>query len=130
MGVHSGQEAAGNTMTNLFVRGNERLDRSNSFEAWEARDYKVSDGASPRSPDNADMGTTRTVHLIDASAYIFRAYFALPDSITDSAGAPAQATWGFGAFLLQYVQKQQPTHLGVAFDQSLSTSFRNEIYPA
>jgi 5'-3' exonuclease len=76
------------------------------------------------------MANTRTVHLIDASAYIFRAYFALPESITDAAGAPAQATWGFGAFLLQYVEEQQPTHLGVAFDESLTTSFRNEIYPA
>jgi 5'-3' exonuclease len=75
------------------------------------------------------MGTARTIHLIDASPYIFRAYFALPESITDAAGGPAQATWGFGAFLLQYVEEQQPTHLGVAFDESLSTSFRNEIYP-
>jgi len=76
------------------------------------------------------MGISRTVHLIDASPYIFRAYFALPESITDRSGEPAQATWGFGAFLLQYVEEQEPTHLGVAFDESLSTSFRNELYPA
>lgn len=75
------------------------------------------------------MGTTRTVHLIDASPYIFRAYYALPDSITDGAGEPAQATWGFGAFLAQYVEEQRPSHLGIAFDESLTTSFRNEIYP-
>lgn len=75
------------------------------------------------------MGASRTVHLIDASPYIFRAYFALPESITDTSGEPAQATFGFGSFLLKYIEEQRPTHLGVAFDESLSTSFRNEIYP-
>lgn len=69
------------------------------------------------------------VHLVDASPYVFRAYFALPDSITDVEGRPAQAVYGFGNFLLQLLRQEEPTHLGVAFDGSLTTSFRNELYP-
>ncbi len=70
------------------------------------------------------------VHLVDASPYIFRAYFSLPSSMVDRAGAPVGAVYGFTSFLLKLVADEGATHLGVAFDQSLTTSFRNEIYPA
>lgn len=71
-----------------------------------------------------------TVHLVDASPYVFRAYFSLPSSITDTEGRPAGAVYGFTGFLLKLIDEEEPTHLGVAFDESLTTSFRNEIYPA
>ncbi len=70
-----------------------------------------------------------TVHLVDASPYIFRAFFSLPDSITDRSGEPANAVYGFAGFLIKLVETEEPTHLAVAFDRSLTTSFRNEIYP-
>ncbi len=70
------------------------------------------------------------VHLVDASPYIFRAYFSLPSSMVDREGAPVNAVYGFATFLLKLVADEGATHLGVAFDQSLTTSFRNEIYPA
>ncbi len=70
-----------------------------------------------------------TVHLVDASPYIFRAYFALPDSLVAPDGQPTNAIHGFFGFLVRLVEEEQPTHLGVAFDKSLTTSFRNEIYP-
>ncbi|MHC4816790.1 MAG: 5'-3' exonuclease [Planctomycetota bacterium] len=70
------------------------------------------------------------VHLVDASPYIFRAYFALPESLTDPGGRPVNAVYGFKEFLLRLAATEQPTHVGVAFDESLTTSFRNEIYPA
>jgi DNA polymerase-1 len=75
------------------------------------------------------MATSHRIHLIDASPYIFRGFFSLPSSITDSGGRPANAVFGFTDFLLKYVQEERPTHVGVAFDESLTTSFRNEIYP-
>jgi len=75
------------------------------------------------------MPSSHRIHLIDASPYIFRGYFSLPTSITDKAGQPANAVFGFTDFLLKYVQEERPTHVGVAFDESLTTSFRNEIYP-
>lgn len=69
------------------------------------------------------------VHLVDASPYVFRAYFSIPESLTDPTGRPVNAVYGFKEFLLQLAKSEQPTHLGVAFDESLTTSFRNEIYP-
>jgi len=73
--------------------------------------------------------TEPSVLLVDASPYIFRAHFALPSSIVDVEGRPSNAVYGFGSFLLKLIGEEGPTHLGVAFDRSLSTSFRNELYP-
>ena len=69
------------------------------------------------------------LYLIDASIYIFRAYFALPDSLVDTNGNPANAVYGFADFLIRLLQETQPHHIAVTFDGSLTTSFRNEIYP-
>jgi len=73
--------------------------------------------------------TVATIHLVDASPYIFRAFFSLPASITDPGGRPANAVYGFAGFLIKLVETEAPTHLALAFDRSLTTSFRNEIYP-
>ena len=70
-----------------------------------------------------------TVYLIDASPYIFRAYFALPTTITSPDGFVNNAVYGYTDFLIQILKKENPTHIAVAFDGSLTTSFRNEIYP-
>ncbi|MHC4550948.1 MAG: 5'-3' exonuclease [Planctomycetota bacterium] len=70
------------------------------------------------------------VHLVDASPYIFRAYFALPESMTGPDGQPTNAVYGFADFLSRLLRTEEPTHFGVAFDESLTTSFRNEIYAA
>jgi len=89
--------------------------------------FSVTAGYNPAMPQ--DPADAATVHLVDASPYIFRAYFALPDSITDPAGRPVQAVYGFAGFLVKLVETEAPTHLALAFDRSLTTSFRNEIYP-
>lgn len=47
----------------------------------------------------------------------------------DVEGNPAQATYGFASFLIQYLTREKPQQVGVYFDGSLTTSFRNEIYP-
>ena len=70
-----------------------------------------------------------SVYLVDASPYIFRAFFSLPSSMVDSAGRPVGAVYGFASFLIRLIGEEQPSHLGVAFDGSLTSSFRNEIYP-
>jgi len=70
----------------------------------------------------------RTVHLIDASPYIFRGYFSLP-AMQAPDGRPVSAIYGFASFLLRYLKEEHPTHVGVCFDESLTTSFRNDIYP-
>lgn len=70
-----------------------------------------------------------TLYLIDASPYIFRAYHALPSSITSPRGKPTHAVHGYTEFLIQVLKQATPGHIAVAFDGSLTTSFRNEIYP-
>lgn len=75
------------------------------------------------------MSQEPTVYLVDASPYVFRAYFSLPESLVDREGAPVGAVYGFAGFLIRLIAEESPTHLGVAFDESLTTSFRNEIYP-
>lgn len=70
----------------------------------------------------------RTVHLIDASPYIFRAFFALPE-MEGAHGGRIEAIYGFAGFLLKFLAEERPTHAAVAFDESLTTSFRNDIYP-
>ncbi|MEO6078625.1 MAG: 5'-3' exonuclease H3TH domain-containing protein [Steroidobacteraceae bacterium] len=70
------------------------------------------------------------VHLIDASVYVFRAYFALPPDMRDGEGNPVHALYGFARFLGDLIERANPEYLAVAFDRSLSTSFRNVIYPS
>lgn len=73
--------------------------------------------------------STRSLYLVDASLYIFRAFFSLPDTFTDSEGQPANAIYGFARFLCAFLQETRPAHMAIAFDESMTTSFRNEIYP-
>lgn len=72
----------------------------------------------------------QAVYLIDASPYIFRAFFSLPPSIVTPGGEPANAVHGWIAFLLKLIADEQPYGLVAAFDGSLTTSFRNDLYPA
>ena len=69
------------------------------------------------------------VLLIDASPYIFRAYFSLPTSMRDRDGNPVNAVYGFTNFLCQAITQAGAKHIAIAFDESLSTSFRNDFYP-
>lgn len=70
-----------------------------------------------------------TVHLIDASLYVFRAWHSMPPDFVDTDGAPVNAVHGFTRFLCDFLERVQPTHIAVAFDESLTSSFRNAIYP-
>ncbi len=67
--------------------------------------------------------------LIDASPYIFRAYYSIPTSIVDAENRPTNAVYGFAAFLCQLLEQERPEFVAVAYDESLTTSFRNEIFP-
>ena len=69
------------------------------------------------------------LYLIDASVFIFRAYFSVPVTLVDDDGQPVNAVHGFGRFLGDLLEKERPAHIAVAFDQSLTTSFRNKLYP-
>jgi DNA polymerase-1 len=69
------------------------------------------------------------VYLIDASVYIFRAWYSLPD-LADPEGQPTQALYGFARFLSDLLERKQPHYVAVAFDASHGRCFRNTLYPA
>ncbi|MEE2879563.1 MAG: 5'-3' exonuclease H3TH domain-containing protein, partial [Pseudomonadota bacterium] len=71
------------------------------------------------------------LYLIDASAYIFRAYHALPPLTRASDGLPVGAVSGFCNMLWKLLEDlkgdERPTHFACVFDKS-SYSFRNDLY--
>ncbi|MEX2496149.1 MAG: hypothetical protein WD448_08680, partial [Woeseia sp.] len=69
-------------------------------------------------------------YLIDASVYIFRAWYSLPDDMVDDDGNPVNALYGYCRFVGDFIEQVRPQYLAILFDESLSTSFRSEIYPA
>ncbi len=79
------------------------------------------------------FGKGHHLHLIDGSAFIFRAYHALPPLTRKSDGMPVGAVAGFCNLLWGELtatrREASPTHLAVIFDAG-SRTFRNEIYPA
>ncbi len=68
-------------------------------------------------------------YLIDASGYVFRAYYSMPDDMVDGEGNPVNALYGFCRFLGDFMEQVNPEHIAVLFDESSSKSFRAEIYP-
>ncbi len=77
------------------------------------------------------FGKGNHLHLIDGSAFIFRAYHALPPLTRKSDGLPVGAVAGFCNLLwgeLTATRKETaPTHLAVIFDAG-SKTFRNDLF--
>jgi 5'-3' exonuclease len=70
------------------------------------------------------------LYLVDASPYIFRAHFSVPETIRTPDGRPAAASYGFSTFLLRLLVEEKPSHLAMAFDRNLMGSFRNDQLPS
>jgi DNA polymerase-1 len=70
------------------------------------------------------------LYLIDASIFIFRAYHTVPNSLTDRDGNAVNALHGFARFIGDLLERVGPSHIAVAFDANVVTSFRKELYPA
>ena len=68
-------------------------------------------------------------YLVDASLYVFRAWHSIPPDFTDVDGHPVNAVHGFTRFLLDLLERAKPSHAAICFDESLTSSFRNAIYP-
>ncbi len=75
------------------------------------------------------MTATPRIFLLDVSGYIFRAYHAIKQGMSNSKGVPTNAVFGFTAMLLKLIADKKPTHLAPVFDVSRK-SFRTEFYPA
>ncbi|MDH3443867.1 MAG: hypothetical protein OEN50_08090 [Deltaproteobacteria bacterium] len=66
--------------------------------------------------------------LVDGSAYIFRAYFAMPP-LNNAAGLPTNAILGFTNMVIKFLKQHQPEFVAVALDAGRET-FRNEMFTA
>lgn len=90
----------------------------------------MSDSAPSESGTPDPSGDVR-LWLIDASAYIFRAYHALPPLTRKSDGLPVGAVQGYCNMLWKLLREMKgeggPTHLAAIFDHSEKT-FRNDLY--
>jgi DNA polymerase-1 len=67
-----------------------------------------------------------TLHLIDGSGYVFRAYHALPP-MSNSKGVSTGAVRGVASMLLRDLRIQKPTHIAVCMDLDGKVK-RSEIY--
>lgn len=71
---------------------------------------------------------SKKLFLLDAYALIYRAHFAFTKTPRiNSKGHNTSVPFGFTNTLLEVIQKQKPTHIGVAFDTTAKT-FRDDIY--
>jgi DNA polymerase-1 len=101
----------------------------------------MTDAPAPDAPDTLDEspraltqdGPAIRLYLVDASAFIFRAYHVLPSLTRKSDGLPTGAVMGFCNMLWKLMNdikgREAPTHLAVIFDHSEKT-FRNTLYDA
>ncbi|XDZ65193.1 DNA polymerase I [Alphaproteobacteria bacterium LSUCC0684] len=72
------------------------------------------------------MPSTQLI-LVDGSAYIFRAFHALPP-MNRKDGTPVNAVFGFTSMVLKLMEDMAPDFAIVVLDQARET-FRNTIYP-
>ena len=70
------------------------------------------------------------IYLIDASVFVWRSYHSVPIALVDLDGNPVNALHGFGRFLGDLIERVRPSHIAVAFDATLSGSFRTRLFPA
>jgi DNA polymerase-1 len=70
----------------------------------------------------------KTLYLVDGSAYIYRAFFALPP-LSNSKGFQTNAVYGFTTMLLKIIREHRPNALAVVFDEKGPTQ-RHEEYQA
>ena len=57
-----------------------------------------------------------TLYLIDGSAYIYRAFFALPP-LSNSKGLQTNAVYGFTTMMLKILRDHRPDYVAVVFDE-------------
>jgi DNA polymerase I len=69
--------------------------------------------------------TPATVHLIDATGYLFRAYHAI-GSMKAPDGTPTNAIFGLVQTVLKHAREAAPSHVACAIDASME-SFRNTL---
>ena len=70
------------------------------------------------------------VYLVDASVYIFRAWYSLRPEQHDGDGNPTHALYGFARFLGDLIERRAPRYLAVAFDECRGSGHRHALLPS
>jgi DNA polymerase I len=83
--------------------------------------------ASTRAPGDESLSGDRRLFLIDGPSLVYRAFYALPESIATSTGVPTNAIFGFASMLVKIVTEYGVQPTVVAWDAG--TSGRTEVYP-
>ena len=74
------------------------------------------------------MSERPTAYLVDGSAFVFRAFYAIRQELTTSDGTPTNAVFGFKNMLQKLMRQEEPDYLAVVFDERGPT-FRHEADP-
>src|ERR1700722_19207425 len=74
----------------------------------------------------ADVAAERRLFLIDGNSLVYRAFFALPESIATSTGVPTNAIFGFASMLVKIVTEYGVCPTAVVWDAG--SSGRREVY--
>ena len=75
---------------------------------------------------STDAETPPLLVLVDGSAYLYRAFYALPP-LTNSLGEPTGAIYGVVSMLRRLIQDYQPHYIAVVFDAKGKT-FRDKLF--
>jgi len=73
------------------------------------------------------MADKDEIFLVDGSGYIFRAYFALPQNMTNPQGTPIGAVLGFTSMMMKLLKDLKAPYIAVIFDAARK-NFRYDIY--
>lgn len=89
--------------------------------------FRSPQGTPAAAPATAAPSPPIRLYLVDASAYVYRAFHAIP-FLSTSRGVPTNAAYGVTTMLLKLLREERPTHLGIVFDAP-GGSFRDRLYP-
>jgi DNA polymerase-1 len=97
--------------------------------ASETRRASATAAGAPAAADTtrASDGAGKRVFLIDGPSLVYRAFFALPESIATSRGVPTNAIFGFASMLVKIVTEYGVCPTIVAWDAG--SSGRTDMYP-
>src|SRR3712207_1215839 len=74
--------------------------------------------------------TSRSLMLLDSASLYFRAFFAIPESITAPDGTPVNAVRGFCDMVARLVTDRRPTRLVACLDLEWRPDFRVQALPS
>ena len=76
----------------------------------------------------SDKNPKKPLILVDGSSYLFRAFFGLPNTLTNPQGNQTNAIHGVLNMLDSLRKTYEPEHMAVVFDAKGKT-FRNDLFP-